>query len=158
MKSANPLHAFDRAVGEVNGRLVPTTVLRSRSEDKQWFDACCRTAYDAKQTAYRTHNAHHWGRFVLARAEVQRVYGAARESYNVCIKNTLKHSTCSRKWWEALKGSIFGVKQSIPAQRDHGCGLVVAPAEKDSLLSSQFDSKQCREHFVSPLSCFPQSK
>ena len=37
-------------------------------------------------------------------------------------------------------------------------GLVVAPAEKASLLGSQFDSKQCCEQFVTPLSCFPQSR
>ena len=37
--------------------------------------------YDAKQTAYhawcRARHASHWGKFVLARAEAQRVYGAA---------------------------------------------------------------------------------
>ena len=52
-EAADPLDAFDRSVGEVIGRLVPTTVLRSISGDKQWFDACCRRAYDAKQTACR---------------------------------------------------------------------------------------------------------
>ena len=52
---------------------------------------------------------------------------------------------------------IFGVKPSIPALRGPGGGLVVAPAEKASLLGSQFDSKQCRKQFVTPLSCFPQS-
>ena len=57
-----------------------------------------------------------------------------------------------------MKGSIFGVKPSIPALRGPGCGLVVAPVEKASLLGSQFDSKQCREQFVTPLSCFPQSR
>ena len=35
---------------------------------------------------------------------------------------------------------------------------MVAPAEKDLLLGSQYDSKQCREQFVTPLSCFPQSR
>ena len=49
LKSADPLDAFDRAIGEVIGRLVPTTVLRCRSVDKQWFDASCRRAYDAKR-------------------------------------------------------------------------------------------------------------
>ena len=39
MKSADPLETFDRVIGEIIGRLVPTTVLRSRSGDKQWFDA-----------------------------------------------------------------------------------------------------------------------
>ena len=37
LNSADPLNAFDRAIGEVIGRLVPTTVLRSRSGDKQWW-------------------------------------------------------------------------------------------------------------------------
>ena len=35
---------------------------------------------------------------------------------------------------------------------------MVASAEKASLLGSQFDSKQCREQLVTPLSCFPQSR
>ena len=39
LKSADPLVAFDRAIGEVICRYVPTTVLRSRSGDIQWFDA-----------------------------------------------------------------------------------------------------------------------
>ena len=34
---------------------------------------------------------------------------------------------------------------------------MVVPAEKASLLGSQLDSKQCREQFVTPLPCFPQS-
>ena len=33
-----------------------------------------------------------------------------------------------------------------------------SPAEKASLLDSQFDSKHCREQFVTPLSCFLQSR
>ena len=116
LNSADPLVAFDRAIGEVIGRYVPTTVLHRRSGDKQRFDARCRRAYDAKQTAYRAwcraRNAENWGQFALARAEAQRVYGAARESHNESTRNTLKDSTYSRKWEETLKGSIFGVKPS----------------------------------------------
>ena len=77
---------------------------------------------------------------MLARGEAQRVYDAARESHYERTRNTLKHSTCSHKWWETLKCSIFGVKPSIPALRGPGGGLVVAPADKASLLGSQFDS------------------
>ena len=116
LKSADPLIAFDRAIGEVIGRYIPTT-LCSRSGDKQWLDGSCRRAYDAKQTAYRAWcrscNADRWFQFVLAHAGAQRVYGAARESHNELNRNTLKHSTCSHKWWEILKG----VKPSIPALR-----------------------------------------
>ena len=95
---------------------------------------------------------------MLARAEAQKFYDAARKSHNEHTSNTLKQSTCSHKWWETLKGAIFGVKPSIPAIKEHGGGLVVAPAEKASLLGSQFDSKQCREQFVTLLSRFPQSR
>ena len=95
---------------------------------------------------------------MFTRAEALRVYGAARESHNEKTRNTLKHSTCSHKWRETRKGSIFGVTPSIPALRGLGGGLVVAPAEKASLLGFQFNSKQCREQFVTPLSCFPQSR
>ena len=79
--------------------------------------------------------------------------GVARESHNERSRNTLKHSTSLHKWWETLKGSIFGVKPSIPALREPGYGLVVAPVEKASVLASQFDSKL----FVTSLSCFPRS-
>ena len=46
LKSADPLDVFDRAIGEVIGRLIPTAVLRRRSGDKQSFDASCLRAYD----------------------------------------------------------------------------------------------------------------
>ena len=100
MKLADPLVAFDRAIGDVIGRFVPTTVLRSRSVDKQWFYASRRSDYEAKQTYrawYRSYNVGHWGQFVLARAEAQRVSGAARELHIERTRNTLKHSTCSYK-------------------------------------------------------------
>ena len=48
------------------------------------------------------------------------VDGAARESHNERNRNSLKHSTCSHKWWETLKGSTFGVKPSIPALKEPG--------------------------------------
>ena len=86
----------------------------------------------------RASSADHWGRFVLSRAESQSVYGAAIESHNKRTRNTLKYSTCSHKWWETLKCSIFGVKQFIFALKGPEGGLVLAPAKK---LGSQFDSK-----------------
>ena len=58
------------------------------------------------------------------------------------------------KWWRILKGLIFSVKLFIPALVEHGGGLVVAP----SLFGSQFDSKQCCEQFVTPMSSFHLSR
>ena len=94
---------------------------------------------------------------VLARAKAQRIYGATSESHNKQTRNTLKNSTCSHKWWETLKGSIFGVKRTIPVLWGPRGGLVGAPAETASLQGFQFDNKQCREQFVAPSSCFHQS-
>ena len=54
LRSADTLNAFDRAIGEVICWFVPSTVLRSRSRDKQWFDGRCGRTYDAKQIAYCT--------------------------------------------------------------------------------------------------------
>ena len=53
MRSADHFGALNSAVSEVVSRFVPTTVVRSRSGDKHWFDSNCRRAYDTKQTAYR---------------------------------------------------------------------------------------------------------
>ena len=71
LKSADTLVAFNRALDEVIPTYVPTTVLRSKSGDKQWFDASCWRAYDFKQNVYRAwcraRNAEHWGQFMLAK-------------------------------------------------------------------------------------------
>ena len=32
--------------------------------------------------------------------------------HNECTRNTLKYSICSHKWWETLKGLIFGVSST----------------------------------------------
>ena len=90
LRSAYPLDMFDRVIGGIIGRLVHSTVLSSRSGVKQWCDASCRGAYRAWCRARRPEN---WGQFVLARAEAQGVYGAARESQNERTRKTLKHST-----------------------------------------------------------------
>ena len=71
--------------------------------------------------------------------------------------------------WSTLAVQISGVKHLrlvlwyeaiYSALRGPWSGLVVAPAEKASLLhmGSQFDSKQCGEQFITPLSCLPQSR
>ena len=89
-----------------------------------------------------------------SRTEAQRVYWVAMASNNEHARRTLTSTTCSHKWWETLKGSIFGKKPSSPALRGPGGALVVSPAEKASLLVALFDSKQCREQFVTPFSYF----
>ena len=52
LKSADTLVSFNRAISEVIGRYRPTTVLRRRSIQKQWFDASCQKANVAKQNGY----------------------------------------------------------------------------------------------------------
>ena len=125
------------------------------SGDEQWFDASCQESYDTKQIAYHAwcwaHNADHWGLFLLARAEAQKVYGAARESHNECTRNTLKHSTSSCKWRETLKGSVFGVKPSIPALIGPRGGLVVATSEKVSVWQQAVWWAVCHPFVLFPL-------
>ena len=75
---------------------------------------------------------------VLVRAEAERVFVAARESHNEGTRNTLQHFT---HVVETLKGSIFGVKSTIPVLIGPGGGFMKALGEKASLLDSQFDSK-----------------
>ena len=147
LKSADPLDAFDRAIGEDIGRLVPTTVLCSRSGDKEWFDSSCRELMMLSRLLIMPGVVYAvliiWVDLcflVLRPRESMVLQGNA---HNERARNTLKHSTCSHKWWETLKGSIFGVKPFIPALRGPGGGLVVARAVKASLLGSQFDCKQC---------------
>ena len=111
LQSADPIGALDSAVSDVVSRFVPTTVVRSRSGDKHWFDSDCRRAYDANQTAYRAwsreRGADLWNQFVISPTEAQRVYGVAMASHNERARRTLT-------------------------------------------------AHQCREQFVTPLSCFPR--
>ena len=92
---------------------------------------------------------------MLAHAEAHRLYSAARESHIEHTGNTLKHS-CSHKW-ETLKGLIFGVKPSIPLSEGPEVVWWWLLLRKPTPGLS-FDSKQCREQFVIPLCCFPQSR
>ena len=45
------------------------------------------------------------------------------------------------------------MKPSVTALSGPGGGLVVAPAQKASLMGFQFDSNQCRDQFVTALTC-----
>ena len=96
-RSADPVGALNSAVSEVVSRFVTTTVVRSRSGDKRWFDSNCRRAYDAKQTAYRAwsreRGADLWNQFVHSRTEAQRVYGVAMASHNERARRTLTSTT-----------------------------------------------------------------
>ena len=104
MRSVDPIGALNSAVSEVVSGFILTTVVRSRSGDKHWFDSNCRRAYDAKQTAYRAwsreRGADLWNMFVHSRTEAQRVYGAAMASHNERAQKTLTSTSCSHKWWD----------------------------------------------------------
>ena len=124
LRSADPIGALNSAVSEVVSRFIPTMVVRSRSGGKHWFDSNCHRANDAKQTAYRAwsreRGADRWNPFVHSHTEAQQVYGVAMASHNERARRTLTSTTCSHKWWETLKGSIFSEKPSIPALRGLG--------------------------------------
>ena len=57
-RAPDPVQELNHHLTQVINRFVPTRTLRIRSNDKPWFDVRCRTAFDAKQTAYK-----HWRRY-----------------------------------------------------------------------------------------------
>ena len=83
--------------------LVPTTVFRSRSGDKQLFDASCRRAHDLSRLLV-VPGVEHAVQIIgvdlclLVLRPRASMHGAVRESHNERTRNTLKHSTCSHKW------------------------------------------------------------
>ena len=131
LNSPDPLDAFDRAISEDIGRLVPTPFFIVDLETSNGLMPLRRT-YDANHTAYRAwcraRRENHLGRFVIGRAGAQRVYGATRDSHYEHTRNTLTQSTCSNNWsvytesldiWcEALREpEVVWRRQSIPALR-----------------------------------------
>ena len=92
--------------------------------------------------SYRTHA------MVLQGSLIIRAPGILRST-------ALIHISCERHWkaqslvWNNL--FLLSVGPEV-------VWCMEAPAEKTSLLGIQFDSKQCREQFVTPLSRFNQSR
>ena len=87
-------------------------------------------------------------------AETWGMRSAERKKVNVReIKCLRIFVGVSRMVGDTERLDLWCVKPSIP-----GGGMVVAPTEKASLMGSEFDSKQSREQFVTPWSCFPQSR
>ena len=82
-KSADPLAAFDRAIGEVMGiRLFLSLFCVVDLEASNGLmpaagELVIQSRLNIMPGVER--QADHWGRFVFARAEAHRVYGAARE-------------------------------------------------------------------------------
>ena len=94
------LDAFDRAIGEVvEGMFPPLFCLVNLETSNGLMPSAGELMMLSRLLNYcawcRECNADHWGTFVLARAEAQRVNCAARESYNKRTSNCPKHSTCS---------------------------------------------------------------
>ena len=135
LKLADPIGAFDWAIGEVIGRLVPTTVLHCGSGDQKWFAAGKHMMISRLHIVPGAEYAVQFIGvdlcFLMLRPKGSTVL---QGSHIIMHQGYSKHSTCSCKWWETLKDSTFGVKP-IPACRGMG-GLAVAPAEIPSLLSS----------------------
>ena len=90
-----------------------------------------------------------------ANCDCDRVYTNCTVHTGSCRSHTMSYSmtssTRSHIWWETRKCSIFSVMPCVPSFRESGGSLVVNPAEKDSLLGSLFDSKQCHEQLVTHL-------
>ena len=161
-RSLDPISLLNDSIAAVVARRVPTTVMNFRSSDKPWFTPDCRLAFDRKQTAYRAwtrgRSRELWLDYLRTRAESQQVYSDAKESHCNRARDELNSSASAHKWWETLKGTLFGSVPSLPALVSPGGRLVYTPVEKADLLSSHFDSKQSRASIVVPTSCFPKAR
>ena len=129
MKSVDSLVAFDRDIGEVIGRYVPTTVLRSRSGDINGLMPAAGKLMMLNRLLIVPGVEHAmWNIGVnlcllVLRPRGSMVLQGSRIMSTPC-RTTLKHSTCLHKWWETLKGSIFIVKP-IHALRGPGVGFTI---------------------------------
>ena len=109
LKSADPLDTFDRAIGEVISRLVATIVCRSRSGDKQRFDASCRRLMMLSKLRI-VPGVESAVQIIAVNlcSPVLRIRGSmllqGSQSHDEQTRDTRKHSTCSHKWWETLIG------------------------------------------------------
>ena len=70
-------------------------------------------------------------------------------------RDVLLNVQSPHKWWSTLKSAVFGSSSSLPLLVSEDGGLVCESVGKADLLSDHFDSKQCREAVVLPLTCHP---
>ena len=159
LSSPDPVQELNIGITQVISRFVPTKTLCFRSNDKPWFDTRCRSAFDAKQVAYRrwqcNRNSYNWQLFVDSRARAQLVYDDAQTEYDERTRETLLECDNESKWWTSLKKSIFGTAPSIPPLLGSGGAMIADPAGKADLLASQFNSKMSSAVFVEPPFCHP---
>ena len=161
-KQAEPVIRLNEELVTIIERRVPSRLIYFRNSDKAWFTADCRRAYIEKQEAYklwrRNRSPLTWENYTRLRSEARRVYASAEKEYNDTIKETLRGTSQSHKWWSSLKSALFGVEPSIPALLKQDGSVTHCPKEKAVLLADIFDSKQCNEELTFPDSCFPEAK
>ena len=155
-----PVSALNTKLLGILKHRVPVKRLRIRANDKPWFDAECRRAYDQKQTSYRIWSRDrsdaNWNNFVALRALADRVYGASLERHNSKVKTTLAEASQPHKWWSTLKSATLGTKPSIPPLNTSTGILESDPKKKAKLLKESFNAKQSRNVLNLPPTCHPK--
>ena len=159
-RSSDPVSSLNESISDIIARRVPTCVISYRSRDAPWFTAECRRAYDTKQTAYRewtrSRSQNSWNNYQLARAEAGNVYEAAKQVHFARSRDVLSEATSSHHWWNTLKSSLFGSSSTLPSLLGARGSLISSPGDKAELLSRHFDSKQSRDVFDVPDTCYPE--
>ena len=155
-----PITALNTKLLDILKRRVPVKRLRIRSNDKPWFDAECRRAYDQKQTSYRIwsrdRSAVNWNNFVALRTLADQVYTASLTRHNSKLRTTLAEASQPHKWWSTLKSATLGTKPSIPPLNTSTGVLESDPKKKAKLLKDSFSAKQSRNVLNLPLTCHPK--
>ena len=154
-----PVSALNTGLLGILRRRVPVRKLRIRSNDKPWFDAECRGAYDLKQTAYREWSRDRsvlkWNNFLALRTRAEQVYDDAEERYNTRIRTTLAEASQPHKWWSTLKSATLGTESSIPPLNTRSGVLESDPSKKAELLMDSFNAKQSNNIINLPPTCHP---
>ena len=82
--SDNPVEVLNEHRSLLDGRYVPTKVIRVRNKDKPWFDDQCRHAFGLKQETYlrltRDSSRVNWEEFVRHQVRANETYSPSSES------------------------------------------------------------------------------
>ena len=155
-----PISALNTVLLSVVERRIPRKTVRSRRNDKAWFNDDCRAAFRDKQAAYRrwtrTRSQESWNSYERLRSMAQQIYSRAQNAYHNHLKDILSGTSQPHSWWSALKQSLFGVDSSLPPLSCSDGSICHDAKSKAELLSATFISKQSEDEVSLPASCFPE--
>lgn len=97
-----PVSSLNDALISISNRRIPHKTIRSRRNDKAWFNDNCRAAQRDKQEAFcqwsQLHSHESWQAYVRLRAQAQRTFAAAQRAYNDHLSEVLTGASQPHSW------------------------------------------------------------